>query len=80
MVTITKNSPASAALLPAGSYGFRPGLARRLASGLVQSLVTWQRRLADRDTLEGMTEMRLRDIGLTRAEVFGEIAKPFWRR
>jgi uncharacterized protein YjiS (DUF1127 family) len=79
MVTISKIGPASAASLPGGRYGWRPGLARRLVFGLLRFLVVWQRRVADRETLAAMDESRLRDLGLTSAEVRREIAKPFWR-
>jgi uncharacterized protein YjiS (DUF1127 family) len=79
MVTITRNGPAVATRLPGGRSGTPAGLARRLAFGLLQALVAGQQRLADRETLAGMTEARLRDIGLTRAEANRAADKPFWR-
>ena len=42
-------------------------------------LLVWEQRLKDRDTLEGMPESRLRDIGLTRREAMREARKPFWQ-
>jgi uncharacterized protein YjiS (DUF1127 family) len=45
----------------------------------VEELFTWQRRLADRRALESMDERMLRDIGVSRAEVYAETSKPFWK-
>lgn len=55
------------------------GLARRMALGVVNLMIVWQQRLADRDCLQGMDDARLRDIGLTRAEMLAETEKSFWR-
>ena len=55
---------------------------RRLDRGidrLVEKLFVWQRRLADRRALESLDDRMLRDIGLSRADVFVESRKPFWR-
>lgn len=51
---------------------------RVLKRGLCVLLV-WQQRLKDRDTLESMSESRLRDIGLTRRQAMREARKPFWQ-
>ena len=51
---------------------------RALKRGLCILLV-WQQRLKDRDTLEGMSESRLRDIGLSRRQAMCEARKPFWQ-
>ena len=39
----------------------------------------WRRRARSRAELAQMSDHDLRDIGLTRAEVAHESAKPFWR-
>ena len=46
---------------------------------LVTLLLTWQQRARDRRQLESLSDHMLRDIGLTRADVFAEASKPFWR-
>ena len=45
----------------------------------VDLLLTWQQRARDRRQLEALNDRMLRDIGLTRADVFAEGSKPFWR-
>jgi uncharacterized protein YjiS (DUF1127 family) len=42
-------------------------------------LLTWQQRARDRRQLQSLSDHMLRDIGLTRADVFAEASKPFWR-
>ena len=51
----------------------------RGAERLVTLLLTWQQRARDRRQLESLSDHMLRDIGLTRADVFAEASKPFWR-
>jgi uncharacterized protein YjiS (DUF1127 family) len=46
---------------------------------LVTVLLTWQQRAYDRRQLQSLSDHMLRDIGLTRADVFAEASKPFWR-
>jgi uncharacterized protein YjiS (DUF1127 family) len=52
-------------------------------AGGVQSVVTtlliWQQRARDRRQLQSLSDHMLRDIGLTRADVFAEASKPFWQ-
>jgi uncharacterized protein YjiS (DUF1127 family) len=45
----------------------------------VDLLLTWQQRARDRQHLQSLNDHMLRDIGLTRADVFLEASKPFWR-
>jgi uncharacterized protein YjiS (DUF1127 family) len=45
----------------------------------VDLLLIWQQRARDRRQLEALSDRMLRDIGLTRADVFAEASKPFWR-
>lgn len=48
-------------------------------SGLVLQLLEWQRRVRERDSLASLSDAALRDVGLSRADIFEEIHKPFWR-
>jgi uncharacterized protein YjiS (DUF1127 family) len=45
----------------------------------IDLLLTWQQRARDRRQLESLSDHMLRDIGLSRADVFAEASKPFWR-
>ena len=45
----------------------------------VDLLLIWQQRSRDRQQLQTLSDYMLRDIGLTRADVFAEASKPFWR-
>jgi uncharacterized protein YjiS (DUF1127 family) len=52
------------------------------ASGVqrvVTTLLIWQQRARDRRQLQSLSDHMLRDIGLTRADVFAEASKPFWQ-
>jgi uncharacterized protein YjiS (DUF1127 family) len=63
----------------------RRGLARRAwalsraVGRAIDLLLVWQQRSRDRRQLESLSDYMLRDIGLTRADVFAEASKPFWR-
>lgn len=58
----------------------RPRACRMAAIGWASHLVhTWRARSRQRRHLEGLNERMLRDIGVSRADVAGESAKPFWR-
>lgn len=46
---------------------------------LVDTLVLWQERFRSRQTLAGMDDRMLRDVGLSRADLEPEIRKPVWR-
>jgi uncharacterized protein YjiS (DUF1127 family) len=39
----------------------------------------WMQRMRSRETLAGLDERMLKDIGMTRAEITWETDKPFWR-
>jgi uncharacterized protein YjiS (DUF1127 family) len=61
-------------------------LAQRHVSGLalrmrraVDTALVWQERARQRRQLRTLNDHMLRDIGLTRADVMAESAKPFWR-
>jgi uncharacterized protein YjiS (DUF1127 family) len=40
----------------------------------------WRQRSRDRAQLAVLDERMLRDIGISRGDVLGEINKPFWRK
>jgi uncharacterized protein YjiS (DUF1127 family) len=46
---------------------------------LVAALADWRRRIRSRAELLRFSDRQLRDIGVTRADVVREHAKPFWR-
>jgi hypothetical protein len=45
----------------------------------IDLLLIGQQRARDRRQLESLSDYMLRDIGLTRADVYAEASKPFWR-
>jgi uncharacterized protein YjiS (DUF1127 family) len=47
--------------------------------GLIALLKTWRRRAEERQMLVTMSDMMLRDIGITRCDAMNEASKPFWR-
>ena len=67
------------------AWAARRGLVRqarvwsRAIGRAVDLLLIWQQRARDRRQLESLSDHMLRDIGLTRADVYAEASKPFWR-
>ena len=51
-----------------------------LRDRVIATLREWRQRSRDRNQLASFDDRMLRDIGLTRGDVFREINKPFWRR
>jgi uncharacterized protein YjiS (DUF1127 family) len=51
----------------------------RAVARAIDLLLIWHQRSRDRRQLESLSDHMLRDIGLTRADVFAEASKPFWR-
>jgi len=51
----------------------------RLVARLRATLRQWRRRIEERDELARLDERSLHDIGLSRASVYAELRKPFWR-
>lgn len=47
---------------------------------LLDALADWQKRGRERRQLASLTDLQLKDAGLSRADVVAELAKPFWRR
>ena len=46
---------------------------------VVEALLAWHDRARQRRALLELSDLMLRDIGISRAEALGEAAKPFWR-
>jgi uncharacterized protein YjiS (DUF1127 family) len=69
--------------LPARNAQEAATAARTLAASFVTALQLsvheWWRRRQGRHELARMDERGLRDLGLSRADVFREVRKPFWR-
>ena len=61
-----------------GAGHFR-GRVRVAALWAFATLLLWQRRASERRALAQLDDRILRDLGLSRAEVAGELRKPFWR-
>lgn len=74
-------SPAAGGAPEAGFYGreFTRAL-RRLITDVFATVLEWQERARQRRQLSELDERMLQDIGVTRADVDREIAKPFWVR
>ena len=51
----------------------------RLPRTLVETLLTWQRRAAERDRLATLDPRLLSDMGISAAAAAREAAIPFWR-
>ena len=61
--------------IPIGVFG----RLRRDAVELLRLLMVWQDRERQRRHLRGLGDRMLKDMGLSRADVAHEAAKPFWR-
>lgn len=48
-------------------------------SGLITLLLRWRESAAGRARLARLPEAALKDLGLSRADVWAEVQKPFWR-
>ncbi len=72
---------------PCGTYALRqpdvPATFLRRLTGLpvriLDRLLIWQERAAERAHLASLDDHRLKDIGLSRAQADFEARKPFWR-
>ena len=45
----------------------------------LEQILAWQERARQRHQLRALGEVMLKDLGLSRADVAAELAKPFWR-
>ena len=69
----------SYAALAARRSGVRtPGWSARVARG-IELLMIWHERARQRHQLRSLSDHMLRDIGLGRADIEAEAAKPFWQ-
>lgn len=50
-----------------------------MISRIFDTALGWCARSRERRTLIGLDDRMLRDLGLTRTDVYREVAKPFWR-
>ena len=72
---------------PRGTYllrqaGMPAGFLRRLTglpARIMDHLLIWQERAAERAHLASLDDHLLKDVGLTRAQADVEARKPFWR-
>ena len=46
---------------------------------ILDNIWLWQQRAQQRHHLQQLNDTMLKDIGLTRADIAAEAAKPFWR-
>jgi uncharacterized protein YjiS (DUF1127 family) len=64
-----------------GSYFVRPSRGKAtvgFVTRLLDMVMTWGDRVRQRRHLAELDDRLLRDIGLSRAEVEGEVSRPFW--
>jgi uncharacterized protein YjiS (DUF1127 family) len=52
---------------------------RGRAGAFIARFREWRRRARERQELMTMSDMSLRDIGITRCDAMNEASKPFWR-
>jgi uncharacterized protein YjiS (DUF1127 family) len=57
----------------------RPTMSRAAIAGSAEVVLTWLERTRQRRHLGQLSDHMLKDIGLSRADVESETAKPFWR-
>jgi uncharacterized protein YjiS (DUF1127 family) len=50
----------------------------RAATNVVRTVIAWRQRSLGRHQLASMDERLRRDIGVTRADMYLELRKPFW--
>lgn len=51
-----------------------------VVSAIVTTLLTWQDRLRQRQSLRELDDRSLSDMGISRSDVEYEVSKPFWIR
>ncbi|MBL8834963.1 MAG: DUF1127 domain-containing protein [Alphaproteobacteria bacterium] len=54
-------------------------LVAAVGSRILAIVTTWHARAKERRALAAMNDHELRDVGITRADVWAELDKPFWR-
>ena len=68
-----------AARLSSGGPGETFAALLRLPGAVLDTLLLWQERAAQRRRLGTLDDRMLKDIGVSRAEAEHEAATPFWR-
>lgn len=63
---------------PTGRGSFGHALSHAVEQ-IFDTLSVWHQRMVTRHELAQLDERMLRDIGVSRLDVEGEITKPFWR-
>jgi uncharacterized protein YjiS (DUF1127 family) len=51
----------------------------QLLVNVLEQVLVWHQRMIERRQLAALSDVELRDIGLSRTDIAGEINKPFWR-
>ncbi len=64
----------------AGAQEFSPQVAKRFLAKVLDMPATWYRRKTDRTRLSGLSPRLREDVGMTEAQWFAEINKPFWKK
>jgi uncharacterized protein YjiS (DUF1127 family) len=69
-------------LAGAGSAAAKPlrafGKVRRLVVKCLQQMIIWHERAEQRHALSELNERMLKDIGVSGADAYKEVRKPFW--
>lgn len=52
---------------------------RDVVAAVIEQVLVWHERAQQRRQLQSLSDHMLRDLGIGRAEVAAETAKPFWR-
>jgi uncharacterized protein YjiS (DUF1127 family) len=77
--TASKSSVSAGARLLAGAFEAVAAPVDAALGSLLDQLFVWHQRARDRQALARLDRHMLHDIGLSSADVEGEVSKPFWR-
>jgi len=64
---------------PPESWDGFAGMREDVFNWLLETLLIWQERAAQRWALQQLDDHLLKDIGVSRADALREASKPFWR-
>ena len=62
-----------------GQTGGKPVRLRDIVLAVIEQVMVWHERARQRRQLQSLSDHMLHDLGLGRADVEAETAKPFWR-
>ena len=62
-----------------GQTGGEPVRLRDIVLAVIEQVMVWHERARQRRQLQSLSDHMLHDLGLGRADVEAETAKPFWR-